>query len=315
MLLDNFLLSISVVTPIFVFLALGMLIRRFAWLSQAAVSEMNKLIFKLFFPAILFNNIYSASLSSVSNVSFVVYMVIATCSVFIITWITATPFIKNPARRGAFVQGIFRHNSLLFSLAIIANIYGPSHTGLISIALAVVVPIYNILVVILLETLQSGTFKISKVTQGIIKNPLIIASGLGIVTLITNIHLPVPIEKVIGSLGNATTPLALMMLGATLDFSQIKKNNLILVMACFCKLIVVPALFVIPAYAVGFRGLELGCVLAMTAAPTAVSSFPMAQAMGADAELAGQIIVITSALSVFTLFLWIFTLSNLNLLF
>ncbi|MEF9971830.1 MAG: AEC family transporter, partial [Oscillospiraceae bacterium] len=68
------------------------------------------------------------------------------------------------------------------------------------------------------------------------------------------------------------------------------------------------------AIALGFRGMELGALLAMFASPTAVSSFTMAQQMQADDELAGQIVVVGSLCSVVTIFFWISVLSYFGLL-
>ena len=64
----------------------------------------------------------------------------------------------------------------------------------------------------------------------------------------------------------------------------------------------------------GFRGVQLGVMLALFASPTAVSSYTMAQQMGADADLAGGLVVATSAVSCITMFLWSFSLMELGLM-
>ncbi len=55
------------------------------------------------------------------------------------------------------------------------------------------------------------------------------------------------------------------------------------------------------------------CVLITFASPVAVSSYAMAKQMGGDEALAGQIVVVTSALCLVTLFLWILVMSRIGL--
>ena len=62
----------------------------------------------------------------------------------------------------------------------------------------------------------------------------------------------------------------------------------------------------------GFRDIELASVLIMFSAPTAVSSFTMAEQMGADSELAGQLVVFTTAISIVTIFLWVLLIKQLG---
>lgn len=99
-----------------------------------------------------------------------------------------------------------------------------------------------------------------------------------------------------------TSPLALFVLGGTLHFSEVRANLKYLVPSLSMKLVVVPAVMVAIAYALGLRGVELFILLAMYATPVATSSYPMAQNMGGDGELAGQFVVISTVVSVVTIF-------------
>ena len=76
----------------------------------------------------------------------------------------------------------------------------------------------------------------------------------------------------------------------------------------------VPVVFLSIAIALGYRGPELGALLALYASPTAVTSFTMAEHMGGDGELAGQIVTVGSMLSLATIFAAIVILENLGML-
>ena len=79
------------------------------------------------------------------------------------------------------------------------------------------------------------------------------------------------------------------------------------------KLIVSPGLFLGLGALLGFRGVAFVSLIGIFASPTAVNSFTMAQQMGGDAELAGDIVVTTSAVSILTMFLWVFLFKSLGM--
>ena len=106
--------------------------------------------------------------------------------------------------------------------------------------------------------------------------------------------------------------MSLLVLGGTFDFSKLRGNLLEMFVGIFGRLVLVPAIFLPIFAALGFRGIEMGAVLAMLASPTAVSSFPMAIEMDADGTLAGQIVVGTTMFCIFTIFFWIFFLKQMG---
>ena len=91
-----------------------------------------------------------------------------------------------------------------------------------------------------------------------------------------------------------TSPLAIYVLGGTLQFKAIRKNLKYLVPTLTCKLFILPAIIIAIAYTFGLRGLELFLLIAVYATPVAAASYPMAQNMGGDGELAGQFVVIST---------------------
>ena len=136
----------------------------------------------------------------------------------------------------------------------------------------------------------------------------------GAVFLLLGIHIPQPVDKAITDISKISTPLALMLLGGSFQFSQIRGNVRQLVFSVASKLILVPALALPFAVLFGFRGVELTTIMSMLIPPTAVSSYTMADQMGGDGQLAAQIVVFGSAFSVITIFLWVFILRQLGLI-
>ena len=129
-------------------------------------------------------------------------------------------------------------------------------------------------------------------------------------------HIRLP-ELLIGpleTLGEAATPLALVVLGGMLSVRSISEHRYYLLAAALARLVFVPLVTVVTGILLGFRGNDLVAVLAAFASPTAVASTPMAQAMGGDGKLAGEIVAVTSVGCILTIFLWVFVLSGLGYL-
>ena len=178
--------------------------------------------------------------------------------------------------------------------------------------IAIIVPLFNLLAVYLFERFNGqNQHNPLKMLGSIARNPLIVATALGMLYTLTGVQFPGFLNDTLADLAGITIPLALLILGADLDLNLQNTQVPYLTAVTCCKLLVVPLLFLPPAIALGFRGQALASLLAMYASPAAVSGYIMAQNENADHHLAGQIVVITSILSCFTLFIWIAALREL----
>ena len=151
-----------------------------------------------------------------------------------------------------------------------------------------------------------------QVALQVAKNPLVVSSALGVIALLAGLKLPGVAEKAVSGLGAVATPLQLFLLGAFFRFEGLGRYVRALSAVTTVKLVVTPAIFLSLAAVLGFRGVEFVALLGIFASPTAVNSFTMAQQMGGDAELAGDIVVSTSVFSAVTMFLWIFLFKTLG---
>lgn len=129
-----------------------------------------------------------------------------------------------------------------------------------------------------------------------------------------NIQIPPLLNKCISDITKITNPLALILLGASFTFGSVKGYTKELIAGLLGRLVIVPAIFLPLASALGFRGGDMVALMVLFASPAAVSSFIMAEQMEGDGALAGQLIVLGSVLSVFTVFIWILILKGLMLI-
>jgi hypothetical protein len=307
-------LSIATVFPIFIYLMMGIGLRRLRGISDQTLGELNRIIFSFFFPFVMFSNIYKTSINSVLNLRFIAAMAVMVLAISLLCVLILPRRIKDRAVLGSVIQGIIRGNSILFALPVVSVISGPEHTGLVSVCIAIIVPMYNIICVLILESLRGQKMPPAVIWKNLLKNPIILGALMGLVVKLLDIRFFPAMEQVIFDIARMVTPLALIMLGAGLKFSDTLRYRRELVLVSVTKLVLVPLLFVGVTLLLGYRGVPVTTAMALSFVPTAVSTFVMAQEMGADATLAGQIVAVTSVLSIGTVFLWVLALSSLGLI-
>lgn len=311
--MENLIISANAVLPMCLVMALGYGTRRLGWLRREEISTINKIAFRIFLPCLLYYNIYCSDLSGSFDPLLMAYAVGGVLLTFGLALGYTLLTEKLPERRGVLIQGMFRSNYVIMGIPVATALLGADQLGTVSILIAVIVPLFNMLAVVVLEVFRGQKPKPLHILGQIAKNPLVIGSVLGILTLVAGIRLPHILEQTIQSVSAIASPLQLFLLGAFFQFSGLKAYRRELVTVSIAKLIVSPGLFLGLGALLGFRGVAFVSLIGIFASPTAVNSFTMAQQMGGDAELAGDIVVTTSAASILTMFLWIFLFKSLGM--
>lgn len=309
----SLILSFRLVFPIFVLLALGFFVKKVKILDAPSAKKLNKLIFDIFLPVSIFKNVYESDFTTVFDGKLIAYSVISVICCFLILLLTVGLICKKEESKGVLIQGIFRSNFLIFGVPVAESLFTDgSLSGKAAVMVAIVVPVYNVLAVFCLEALSGKKSDAGKMILNIVKNPLIIGSVCGFLGLFLKqkgVLIPDLLYGPVKQVASISTPLALIALGASLDFKTVKGNWSYIVWGVCSKLIIAPLIFITFGILIGFRDRELAILLAMYASPAAVSSYTMAQQMGADEHLAGHLVVFGTAVSIFTVFLWVSVLA------
>ncbi len=311
--MESLKLSFESIMPLFILMALGYAIREIKLADKKNFDVMNKLVFTVFLPTLLFYNIYKTGAATNFDLKLAGFVVIGILTVFAVGYFVVKVLSRDNSKRGVMLQGFFRSNYAILGVPLVEYICGGNSTGLASLMVAVIVPVFNVLAVISLETFRGGKVSFKELIKGIITNPLIIASLLGVLFMFCNITLPTVIEKAVSDISKIASPLAIIILGASFSFSSIKGYVRDITIVVLTRLVIVPLLAVVAAVLLGFTGEALACLLIAFGAPVAVSSYSMSQQMGGDETLSAQVVVISSALCLATLFMWIFILSYMGL--
>lgn len=309
----NFIVAVSAVIPLFFLMFIGAVVKHYRLLTQEELNHMNRMVFRVFFFCMMFYSIYTMDVSVSFQPGLMLFGAIGVLAVFALAAVLVCAFEKENPRRGAMIQAIYRSNYVIMGIPLVGNIFGDGALAIPAMMIAVIVPIYNVLAVFVLETFRGGAFDFFGILLGVLKNPMIVGAILGAVLLFFGVPVPEPVLKPIRQVAAATTPVALIILGASFKGGSFHAHLKQLVVCVAARLIIVPAAVVGLAIYLGYRDVELVTLLAIFATPCAVASFAMAQQMGSDAELAGNCVVYTSALSCFTIFGWVFALKTLGM--
>jgi len=298
---------------IFLLISLGYALRAFNVVKKETFNAMNKLVFKVFLPILLFKNIYETDIGKVFDLRYFCFIVVGVICVFIVGYVAVMFITKDDSRRGVMLQGFFRSNFAILGLPLIKSICGEKSGGLASLTVAIVVPLFNVLAVIALERFRNGNVELKPMLKGIITNPLIIACALGVAFVALGINLPNVFEKSISDISSIASPLAMIILGASFTFSSLKGYGKDVTITVAVRLIIIPLIILSIAALMEFRGEAIACLMVVFGSPVAVSSFAMAQQMGGDEKLAAQVVVVSSATCVLTIFGWVFLINSFQL--
>lgn len=311
--LSNFFVAVGAVVPLFCLMLMGVFVKRSKLMTDEELVHTNRMVFRVFFFCMMFFNIYTTDLASTVRPKLMLFGAGGVLAVALIATLLVCLFEPSNKRRGAMIQATFRSNFVLMGIPLVGNIFGDDHLAIPTMMIAIIVPIYNIVSVFILETFRGGRFYLPGILLGVLKNPMILGALTAVAFLVLGIPVPKPVLKPIGQVAAATTPVALIILGASFKGGSFHAHLPQLVACVLARLLIVPGIMLGLAIFLGFRDMELITLLAIFASPCAVAGFAMAQQMGSDADLAGNCVVYTSAFSCLTLFGWVLALKTLGL--
>lgn len=308
--------AINATAPIVLMVVVGYFLKKIGLIDCSIAKALNKLVFKVFLPAMLFLNMYKIESFSDVNFNFVWYTIIATVILFAIALPVVCLMTKENPKRGALIQSVFRANYALVGIPLATSLFGEAGGIMATVLSAFIIPIFNTLAVIGLCVFSSGKKpSVKKILVGIVKNPLIQSIALGFVVLgIRAIFVKFgvsfrladvqPVYKTLSNLSSVATPLALLVLGAQFELSAIPELKRYITFGVVTRNLIVPVLGLGVAYLLGvFNGAQFATFVAVFCTPVAVSSVPMAQEMDADVSLAGQLVIWSTVFSTFSIFL------------
>ena len=308
--LQNFIICVNAVIPSAIYLIIGIILREARIVSDEDVKKFTHVVFITLYPFIMFDNLYGKNIAENMDMKLGLYAIGFTAVQFAASWIFVCAIEKDNFHRGSMIQALYRSNYVLMGFPIAVNLFGKGNITAVAIIMMLVVPFYNITAVILFETFRGGKVNIGEVLKRIITNPIVDGGIAAFVVMMLGIKLPAPVETTISTLSDTTAPIAMILLGAALNIKGFSSDRRRIAICTIGKLIVFPAFGITGAVLLGIRDVQLIAVTLMVAAPVALASYAMASSMGGNGKLAGELVVITTISSCFTIPLFLFVLKT-----
>lgn len=314
--MENLIFSLNATVPVFLMMLLGLFFRKIGWIDEVFASKMNKFVFLVPLPVLVFEDLATVDFAEVWNIKFVLFCFGATV-ISIAIAAAVSCLWKDKTIQGEFIQASYRSSAALLGIAFIQNIYG--NAGMAPLMIIGSVPLYNIMAVIVLSFFQPERKGIDakvlkKTAKGIVTNPIIIGIAAGLLWSALKIPMPHILEKTVSSIGGMATPMGLMAMGATFDIRKAFAKVKPAAVAAGIKLVGFCAVFLPIAVSLGFRQEELVAILVMLGSATTVSCFVMAKNMGHEGVLSSSVVMLTTMFSAFTLTAWLYILRNFGLI-
>ena len=309
--------SFNTVAPILMMVFGGMLLKRMGILNQDSIKGINKLCYNLLIPLNIFNSLYTSDFYNMTDWKFIGFGVIIIITTFALLCSIAPSFLHDGIACGEFVQGVFRGNVSLISISLLTNLYGDTGIQVMSLLLPLTLVLYNGLSTIELSYFINRGKGLNKkaLILSIIKNPLIIASIVGVLfAIICPFTLPTAIRNTIKTVSSAGTPMALMTLGAATGFRGEMKNVRLAITAATIRQFIIPFVALCLAVLLGFRGAQLGAFLCIVCTPTATVGYILARNCGGNGKLAAQILIFSTIFSFVSMFVAIAVLKQFSML-
>lgn len=314
--MDNLIFSLNATVPVFMMIVLGMILKKLNWIDDVLAKKMNKFVFLLPLPVLVFEDLATIDFQQVWDTQFVLFCFFVTLiSILFVTIISLV--LKNKDNRGEFIQASYRSSAALLGIALIQNIYGRATMAPLMIIGSV--PLYNIMAVIVLSVFSPEHKGMSKALwlktfQGIVTNPILIGIVAGLLWSILKLPMPAMLEKTVSSVAGIATPMGLMAMGATFHFHEALGEMKVALVATFIKLFGFCLLFLPLAIYFGFVKEQLIAILVMLGSATTVSCYVMAKNMGHQGVLTSTVVMLTTMLSGFSITMWLYILKVMQLI-
>jgi predicted permease len=298
----------STIIPIFAVILLGWISRKKGFIHADFIGPANSLVFYLAIPAMIFRAISRASLTAHFNAGILVITLSVAIIGFIFAWLFGHACRLKQGQLGSYVQTSFHGNLGYIGLAVVFYYLGEDGLVKASILTGFLMIVQNLL------SVMSLTFNAKKsdstgngqtVLRNLAGNPVILSAMAGIFCSSLKVPIPLIAQRSLDILSGLALPMALLIIGASINFQEIRSKLKWVLSSSTIKLALIPGLGYFAFRTLGFPPGEYLPGLVLLASPTATISYVMAKEMQGDPDLAVLAISFSTLLSALTFTFWL----------
>lgn len=285
--------------PDFALILFGFFLNRITDWGRGFWGGLEKLIYFVLFPALLFNSIAKTKIDFVAASPALKTAVVIVLVGIILAWLAKPLFKPTEKTFASGFQTAFRFNSYI-GLAIAGRLHGDAGIAAFGIIIGLVVPMCNIASVWALAKHSEASL-----WKELIKNPLILATVGGVLYSLSGLPLPEVAQMLISRMGAASLACGLLCVGAALELKNVSKNAGLISYFTAVKLVAMPLAAMLTARALGVTGVYFDMVILLAALPTATSAYVLAVRMGGDGPLVAQGVTISTLAGMLAIPFWL----------
>jgi len=297
--------SVMMLMPVFGLIVTGCVLHRLHLISEEQWNGFERVTYLVLFPAVIIDTLARADLSTVPflNIATALVGAILLMAAFLLMMrpvLQRFLHIDGPAFTSVF-QGATRWNTFV-ALALSGSLFGKEGTTLSAVAIAAMIPLLNVLAIgVLSRYAAAKRLTAMGFIKTLVTNPFIWSCAIGIGINVTGLVLPKPVLIYTDMLGKASLACGLLVVGAGLDLSRLKRPHSAMVLSLVLRLFCMPLLASLIAKFLGLSGVDLGVVIISTAVPTASGAYILARQMGGDAPLMAEILSFQTVVAMLTI--------------
>ena len=285
------LLIVAALIPVFLLILAGAAMRRWRFPGDAIWLPLDRLVYYVLFPALLVRSLDSARLGGIGLLPLAAALLLAIAAMTVgLLALRRVVTPDGPAFTSVY-QGALRFSTFI-GLGAVAALYGPNGVTAFGFAIALCVPVLNVLCVLVLARHATPHGPLDWRSQGrlLAANPLILACLIGLGLNLSGLALPAAVGATLDLLARASIPLGLLAVGAGLEWQAIRSAGKLVALSSVLRLIGMPVLLALACRFTGVDGTERSIAILWGALPTASSAYILARQMGGDGALMAAII-------------------------
>ena len=295
---------IDTLFPIIAMMALGYFLKRFGMTSAEFLKTLDKLVYYIFFPGMLF---WKTAVSSGTDSSYLGFIAAGLLAIFAVSGLSLFYVRKTnmpDVGVGSFFQACFRFNTYI-GMAIVLSVLGDEGIKLFSIFIGCVIPVLNVMAVSVLIWYSGQTLsraqRVKYLVRALISNPLIIGCAAGMLVSETGYQMPAFINNFFALMSSMSLPLALISMGGILTFSGVSQHWQNGLAASVLKLVVLPVIGFVMLKLFGVSEIAFKTGMIYFCLPTSSSIHILSGQLDSDVELATTAVMISTLLSFLSL--------------
>jgi len=299
---------VATIIPIFAVIILGWFASVRGFIPPEFLSPANRLVYYIAIPAMIFRSISRSSFTSQFDIKVLLITLLSILVIFGFAWCVGVIARIRREQRSAFVQDSFHGNLGYIGLAVAYYFLGTEGLARASIIAGFMMILQNLLGVTVLalyssdKSMKEGRWQIA---LRIMRNPIILSVIAGMIFSISEIPMPLIINRSLDILSGLALPMALLIIGGSLSFKLMRLNMVPVLSTGMIKLVLLPGLGFLLFNLSGIIPADYLPGLILLASPTATVTYVMAKEMNGDTDFAVAAISASTLMSAVTFTVWL----------